>query len=186
LPTESTLTLRSLPYLNQISLIESISRVLPYGVQLVVREHPSWRSHFPFKFLLELKKLSNVRLVSPKIPIHEIVENSIGVVTYNSTTGIEALMYGKPVLSFSPNVYYKLHPAAYFCANLYNLGAALTALINTKVLSRDTIIYIKKLFSISSDIQLGSDFFYNDNDAIAKSKKFSRHLAKAINWCEST
>jgi len=55
LTTEATISLRGLPYLTQTSLIESISRVLPYGYFLYVREHPSWRDDFKFE---HLKKLS--------------------------------------------------------------------------------------------------------------------------------
>jgi hypothetical protein len=183
LTTEATIALRGLPYLRQISLIESISRVLPFGVYLYVREHPMWRDMFAFKYLYTLSKLPNVRVISTKIPIHTVLENSKGVVTYNATTGIEALMHGKPVLSFSPNVYYGLHTAVDYCDNLYKLGAKLAKLVNTKVDREETVRYLHKMFRISNDVPLEAETFMSKDDAKNKAEKLSRHLATAFQMC---
>lgn len=183
LTTEATISLRGLPYLTQTSLIESISRVLPYGYFLYVREHPSWRNDFKLEHLKKLSELPNVRVISTSVPIHTILRNSKGVITYNATTGIEALMHGKPVLSFSPNIYYPLHPGADYCSDLYELGAKLARLVNMNVERADTINYLQKMFQITNDIPLEAETFFSKQDAVEKAEKLSHHLKEAFDMC---
>lgn len=182
LPTESTMALRALPYMTQISLIESISRVLPDGHFLYVREHPKWKKRFPFFYLKTVKKMPSVRLVSPEVPISEIIKNSRGVLTYNATTGIEALMYGKPVLSFSPNVYHGLHPSADYCSDLYELGQKLLKLINAKVNKEDTYRYVFNLMRSTTKISLFAGTFFSEEDSAKKAPIFVRDLIGSINY----
>ena len=177
---ESTMGLRSLPYVNQTALIEMLSRVLPYGYTLYVREHPHWPKTFPYNYLKTMKKLPNVRILSPRISIHKILRNASGVLVYNSNTGHEALMYGKPVLSFASNLYYERHPAVLYCDNLYLLGEKLVELINTKVNPLDTENYIYDLFINSIDFGLGSNLFTSKEDALARANDFSHYFSKCL------
>jgi len=109
------------------------------------------------------------------------LRNARGVLVYNSTTGIEALMHGKPVLSFASNIYYKHHPAVLHCTDLYELGEKLTQLVNTKVDRNDTIKYLQKMRRISIDFLLGSDMFLSEEDAKEKAIKYSQLMIKGIN-----
>jgi hypothetical protein len=183
LTTEATISLRGLPYLTQTSLIESISRVLPYGYFLYVREHPSWRDKYKYEHVKKLFELPNVRVISTDVPTHTILRNSNGVITYNATTGIEALMHGKPVLSFSPNIYYPLHPAADYCSDLYELAAKLVRLVNMNVEREDTVRYLQKMFQITNDIPMEAESFLSKHDAVEKAEKLSGHLKIAFEMC---
>ena len=178
---ESTMGLRSLPYINQTVLVEILSRVLPYGYTLYVREHPHWPKRFPYIYLKKCNTYPNVRLLSPKISIHNILKNSSGVLVYNSNTGIEALIYGKPVLSFASNIYYKHHPAVLYCADIYETSKMLVQLINTKVGKKDTIKYLQKLHQVSIDFNIGSDLFLSEDDSKEKAIKFVQLMIKGIN-----
>jgi len=180
---ESTMVLRSMPYVNQAVLIEMLSRVLPYGYTLYIREHPHWPKTFPIKYLYKCKSFPNVKLLSPKISIHDILANSDGVLVYNSNTGIEALMHGKPVLSFASNIYYTHHPSVLHCLDLYELGEKLSVLINMEVKEKDTINYIKKMMCVSIDLSLGSHFFISKDDSKDKTTIFANYLAKAVDTC---
>ncbi|MDA3778909.1 MAG: hypothetical protein PF487_01550 [Bacteroidales bacterium] len=180
---ESTMALRSMPFTNQTALIEMISRVLPYNHFLYIREHPHWSWTFPAKYLAIAKSYPNVRLISPNISIHEILKNAKGILTYNATTGIEALIYNKPVLSFSSNLYNKHHPAVDYCSDLFELGEKLSNLTNRNVSKVDTYRYIQKIMTYSNDVRLGSDCFFSKEDSILKAKSFSSHFSKAIFWC---
>jgi hypothetical protein len=178
---ESTMGLRSMPYVNQTALIEMLSRVLPYGYTLYVREHPHWPKTYPYSYLKKCKAYPNVRLLSPNISIHDVLKGSNGVIVYNSNTGIEALMHGKPVLSFASNIYYKLHPAVIHCTNLYGLGKKLSQLINIKVDRDDTLKYLQKMQCVSSDFLMGADMFISEDDAKEKANQYSQILIKGIN-----
>ncbi len=177
---ESTMVLRSQPFTNQIALVEMISRVLPYNYVLYVREHPHWPNRFPASYIKQVKKLTNVRLISPKISIHDILKGTSGVLTYNATTGIEALIYGKPVLSFASNIYYKHHSGVDNCNDLFELGKKLSQLINRKVNNEETIHYIYKLKKNSISFNLNSGNFFPKEDAASKASMFSKFLIAAI------
>lgn len=183
---ESTMALRAMPYTNQVCLVEMISRVLPYGYYLYVRGHPHWPKTFKASYLNKARRLPNVRLISDNISIHEIIRNSKGILTYNANTGIEALIYGKPVLSFASNIYYGQHPGVEFCSNLFDLGAKLTTLANKEITDEDTYRYIHKLMHVSFDMLLGSSFFLSEEDAREKAGKFAANLIGAINWCKNS
>jgi len=177
---ESTMGLRSLPYVNQVALVEIISRVLPFGYTLYVREHPHWPERFPYSYMKQCTKYPNVRVISPNISIHDILKDAGGVIVYNSNTGIEALLYEKPVLSFSANIYYGLHPSVLHCTDLFDVGELLVKLINTKVSRDDTIEYVKRMLVSTLDMTLGSDTFLSTDDADEKAVRFARFLAKSM------
>ena len=177
---ESTMALRSQPFMNQIALVEMISRVLPYNLVLYVREHPHWPRTFSYKYLKSVKKLSNVKLISPKISVHDILKNTTGVITYNATTGIEALLYNKPVLSFASNIYSDHHSGVDKCLDLYDLGKKLSQLSNRKVSHEETINYIYKLKNNNLSFGLGSYNFYSEKDSREKAIAFSLFLENSI------
>jgi len=178
---ESTMALRSMPYVNQTALIEILSRVLPYGYTLYVREHPHWPKTYPYSYLKKCKAYPNVKLLSPNISIHDVLKGSSGVIVYNSNTGVEALMHGKPVLSFASNLYYKLHPAVIHCTNLYGLGKKLSQLINIRVDRDDTLRYLQKMQSVSTNVLMKSETFLSEDDAKEKANQYSQLLIKGIN-----
>ena len=184
LSIESTVTYKAFPYTNQIALIEMISRVLPYNHFLYVREHPHWPEYYSYKFLKTLKSFPNVKIISPEISIHDILSKSKGVITLNSTTGVEALMHGKPVLSFSSNLYQGYHSSAIKCSNLFELGEKLAELINTDVSQQETISYINRLKNNSLSMCLGSYNFYSNKDSQNKANIFAIYFKNIISKLE--
>ena len=184
LSIESTVTYKAFPYTNQIALVEMISRVLPYNHFLYVREHPHWPEYYSYKFLKTLKSFPNVKIISPEISIHDILSKSKGVITLNSTTGVEALMHGKPVLSFSSNLYQGYHSSAITCSNLFELGEKLAELINTGVSQQETISYINRLKNNSLTMGLGSYNFYSNKDSQNKANIFAIYFKNIISKLE--
>lgn len=97
------------PFTNQIELVQSISRCLPVGVKLYIKPHPAYMgTDIRFTDLLHLSKLPNVRVIHPLISPIKLIRNSIGVITLNSTTGFEAMIQDKPVISLGHDFY--CHP----------------------------------------------------------------------------
>jgi len=179
---ESTMALRAQPYTNQTVLVEMISRLLPHNHTLYVRAHPHWPDTYSYSYLSKMKKFPGVKIISDKISVHDIIKDSKGILTYTATTGIEALIYNKPVLSFASNIYIQ-HPAVNYCEDLYKLGEKLTKVINTKVRKKDTISFIAKMNTVSIDFLLGADCFSSILDTEVKATTFSDFLHKSIMWC---
>lgn len=180
---ESTMALRAQPYTNQTVLVEMISRVLPYNYTLYVRAHPHWPDTYPYSYLSKMKKYPNVKIISDQIPAHDIVKNAKAILTYNATTGIEALIYKKPVLSFASSIY-KEHPAVHYCSDLFELGKKLARVVNAKVNQEDTLNYLSKMNSVSIGFRLGSDCFSSDSDSSNKARVFAEFMDKSIHWCK--
>ena len=174
LTTESHVALHSYPFLNQVSIIETISRALPYGYRLYVKPHPWWEHTISLGTIRQLKRIPFVRLINPHCPIKTIISNSSGLVTLNATTGVEALIMGKPVIALSEvNSYVNFHPCAQRCSNMYQLPRMIRNMIDSEVKIDDTIEYIAKMFSISSDIRMEGDRFISEADATSKAKEFA-------------
>jgi hypothetical protein len=179
--TESTVTYKSMPYTNQKNLIEMISRVLPYNYYLYVREHPHWPKLYKYNFLKSITNFPNIKIISPDVSIHDIISNSKGILSLSSTTGIEALMYGKPVLSFASNIYTGYHSSAIYCQNLYELDKKIVELINTNVDEDETVKYINRLKNNSVSVGLGSYNFYSEKDSQKKANTYAKYFKNIIN-----
>jgi len=101
IPESSTLTLAPF-YINEITIIEQVSKSLPAGWSLYVKEHQSMVGERAIKFYKQIKKLSNVKIVQynyyddPK----PWIEHSEGVVSVSGTSAYEAAMLGKKAIVF--------------------------------------------------------------------------------------
>jgi hypothetical protein len=90
---------------DQVSLAEQVADALPPGYDLVVKEHPLSIGRNPLSLLRRLNRVGNVRLVHPRESSHELIEQSEAVAVISSTVGLEALLYGKPVLTLGQPFY---------------------------------------------------------------------------------
>jgi hypothetical protein len=182
LTTESHVALHSFPFLNQVNVIETISRALPFGYSLYVKPHPWWSHKISLGSLKQISNFPSVKLLSPDISIKKIIKKSRGVVTLNATTGIEALVLGKPVVALSQvNSYTEMHPNATRCIDLYELPSMLVNMVNSRVNIQDTDNYMLKMFKLSSNIRFEADRFLSDDDATKKALLFSKYILKVIN-----
>jgi len=87
---------------DQASLIEQVADALPHGWDILLKEHPMSVGR---NRLSLLRRIPNARLVSPWVNSHELMQRAEAVVVISSTVGLEALMYGKPVLTMGQPFY---------------------------------------------------------------------------------
>jgi len=181
LQTESHVALHSYPYMNQINVIESISRSLPYGYTLYVKPHPWWAHNLQLSTIKQIKKIPSVKLIHPNNPIKKIIKFSKGIVTLNATTGIEALVFGKPVIALSQvNSYTEFHQKAARCTDLYRLSSMVVKMVNQKVNNDETLKYLLKMFNLTSNIRFEAERFLSKEDAESKAMQFSEYMRKVI------
>lgn len=99
---ESTTFVKAPMYVNELNIIEAISKALPIDWKLYVKEHQAMLGERETGFYEAVKKLPNVRLVSinyykdPK----PWIAKSQGVVTITGTGAYEAAILGKKSLIF--------------------------------------------------------------------------------------
>lgn len=101
IPESSTLT-KSPFYINELMVIEQVSKSLPAGWLLYVKEHQAMIGQRSLKFYKKANSLHNVKMVSinfykdPK----PWIENSEGVITITGTSAYEAALLGKKSIIF--------------------------------------------------------------------------------------
>lgn len=99
---ESTTFVKSPFYIDEKYIIEQISKSLPIGWKLYVKEHQAMLGERPLSFYKKIAKLPNVKIVQlnyyndPK----PWITNSKGVITITGTTAYEAALLGKKAIVF--------------------------------------------------------------------------------------
>ena len=96
---ESTVDVFSTFWRDQLFLIKWVAAALPANFWLYVKENPNMAiGTRPWGFYKQIASIPGVRLCATGMNSYEIIEKCRGVVTLAGTTGLEALMLGKPVL----------------------------------------------------------------------------------------
>jgi hypothetical protein len=99
-------------YLDQVSLIEDISKSLPVGYRLYVKEHVSNRGRRPLSFYRRIKDTFGVRLLGPDVDNWALIQNAAAVAVITGTMGWEGILFGRPVVTFG-EVFFNMYPDVY-------------------------------------------------------------------------
>jgi capsule polysaccharide modification protein KpsS len=126
---ETTLLISNHQFFHQERLIELISKNLPAGYWLYVKGHPGYLGGHELSSFRSIKKLPNVRQINPLIPARNLIQDSVGVAVSVGTSGWEALMMGKPVLSFGIN-YYDASELTHKVNNLDQMDEVIRHIVN--------------------------------------------------------
>jgi len=102
---ESTTLIHGKWYVDQASLIENISKSTPITHKIYVKEHPNGYGNRSLQFYKRIKRLQNVRLISPHENTFNLIRGCSLVATITGTTGWEALLFQKPVITFGNRFY---------------------------------------------------------------------------------
>lgn len=101
-PEQSTLA-QGIWHVNQVALVENISKSLPLGYTLVVKEHPWGRGNRPRWQYEHLAGFYNVRFCDA--PAKEIIKRVDAVVAVSGTVAMEALVFDKPTVLLGRNFF---------------------------------------------------------------------------------
>lgn len=110
-PESSTMVQAPL-YVDQLSLLRDIGTSLPAGYRLYVKEHVSSRGRRPIDYYAAIRAIPAARLLGPDEDTWTLIREAAAVAVITGTVGWEALMFGKPVLTFG-EVYFNMHPSVY-------------------------------------------------------------------------
>ncbi len=105
-PMDVALTVRAPLFVDQYYLIDYISRNIPNGYVLAIKEHPAMIGVVEYnriKTLLE--RNDNIVFLNPDINNHEVMTKMDLLLTVNSKTGAESLMQGKKVICLGDAFY---------------------------------------------------------------------------------
>jgi hypothetical protein len=101
-PEQSTLA-QGIWHVNQVALVENISKSLPLGYTLVVKEHPWGRGNRPRWQYEHLAGFYNV--VFCDAPAKEIIKRVDAVIAVSGTVAMEALVFDKPTVLLGRNFF---------------------------------------------------------------------------------
>lgn len=101
-PEQSTLA-QGIWHVNQIALIENLSKSLPLGYTLVIKEHPWGRGNRPLWQYEHLAGFYNI--VFCDAPAKEIIKRVDAVIAVSGTVAMEGLIFDKPTVLLGRNFF---------------------------------------------------------------------------------
>ena len=141
---EATTDIWSAYYTDQLMTIQHIAKSLPIDCKLYVKEHYAVLGSKPINFYKRIQKLPNVVLIDPWLGINELIKNSQAITILTGTTGLEAIIWEKPVIIFG-RVFFDIYPDLLKVSNIAELPEIINhALNHFKV---DQNIYKKYIYS---------------------------------------
>jgi hypothetical protein len=104
-PEASTATTSPL-FVNLVSTIELISKSLPIGYTLIVKEHPvAPKGRRNLNTYRRINSFHNVSIVNSKVNGKDLIRNSELIIGFGGTTLIESILLGKKILIFEDAFY---------------------------------------------------------------------------------
>ncbi|MGE0444233.1 MAG: hypothetical protein AB7P99_03330 [Vicinamibacterales bacterium] len=92
-------------FVNQVAVIENLAKTLPIDHLLYVKEHKASLGRRPLGYYQAIRRIPNVRLLSPFLDSHTLIKAASAVCVISSTVGWEALLYEKPVITLGDVCY---------------------------------------------------------------------------------
>jgi hypothetical protein len=146
-PHEAQITVVAPQYWNQVRTVENISKSLPAGYRLYVKEHPNLIGGTPLGHLKRITQLPNVKLLSPFESSLKIVEQSACVVTINSSVGWEAMLLKKPAINLG-RAFYEISGLTYSIRGFHKLPETIKKAIHENPVKENVLIkFVDAIFA---------------------------------------
>ncbi len=160
---ESSTTILSPIYINELFIIEALSKSVKSDQFIVVKEHWSMLGFRALGFYERIKKLPNVILIDPeqdKTPRYYI-ENSDLIVTISGSAALEGAMMGKNSLVFSDVIYGLLSSV-----RKIHIDSSLKEIIQEHIKyvmpQREKLAYFKLITELGERVEMKKLFFPPD------------------------
>jgi len=157
---------------NVYEAIVWLSKSLPAGTILVIKEHPislAVRSIYFYKFL---SKIPNIKFAHIDSLSHDWIQHSTLISTITGSVGTEAVYYNKPVISFGKHQLINHLPSVEYVSNYDETKVAVNRLLDIK---NKTIFRISK--SCLHEAILQSSIELPDFKRCSKSNKLEPNIA---------
>ena len=119
---EYSTNIQATMWMNNINIIESLSKSIPHDWYIYVKDHPGMLMDRirPKNYYFDIKKYPNVRFLNINIESNKIILNSKAVLSTSGTTAFDAMLLGKPVIETRKNVWSGLKLSK-ICTDVENL-----------------------------------------------------------------
>lgn len=162
---------------QQASSVEFVSKALPAGMKLVVKEHPYMLGVREARHYPEFHRWYNVDFVRPGLSQFELIQKCRLVLTLCGTVGLEALFFSKPVIALTDS-YYGYFRQIRNIRSFPDLESEIPALISSFKLDETGLV--EDLALLLYSIHTGAIYFLIDDDARVIGKENLDLLASSI------
>lgn len=139
-PHDVQLTSRSRLFYFQEGFVEYLSRIIPYGHKLYIKEHPASIGGHSFPVLRNvIKQHNNVILIHPRTNSYDLIKNAELIISINSKVGFEAIMQGEKVVVVG-DAFYKHKGVTYDVDNLNDLEKVINVALNSEAPTKEKIM----------------------------------------------
>ena len=175
-------TLRAVQFFRQDYTAELISKSLPNGLKLYIKQHPHGAGLIPFKQINKIANLPNTRLVPPDINSHDLIEKSQAVITINSDVGWEGILHQKPVVVLD-KPFYSHKGITFDVDDVIDLRTYIEKAISAKKIPKDKILTV--VHAVLESQYPGSFFKPGTVDFNLDKENIRKITQSAINEIES-
>lgn len=140
-PIDSQIAFRGRHFSDQIATARIIASNLPAGTHLLVKEHPVFPGMTSIRDLRLLESMyPNTVYVDYSQRFTDLVQDAVGVITVNSTAGLETMIHGVPVAVLG-EAFYRDKPFVYSISYLWEMTDVMKdMLINPRIPSNQQVI----------------------------------------------
>tara|TARA_Y100001960_G_scaffold327867_1_gene415304 strand:- start:209 stop:1648 length:1440 start_codon:yes stop_codon:yes gene_type:complete len=127
---EVLLSAQTPEFFDQISIIQQVSKELPVGTYLAVKDHVPALGYRDQSFYRMMDTMPNVILIDPSEFGLPIIKNARAVVSLLGRSAFEAASFGIPVLAFSPSLFFGYLPHVIVSTNFSDVKKNLRTLLS--------------------------------------------------------
>lgn len=109
---------------NQAYIINTISKLIPYGYKLIVKPNQNGLGEFGSSFYNQIDA-HNVIVVDPRVDSKDLIKISDITFSITGTSALEAGMFGKKAITFNKLFFSRLKGVCY-CGDINNLKSLIT------------------------------------------------------------
>lgn len=150
---EASLSVFNTQNTNQLHIIEQISKAIPVGHTLYVKEHIPVLGSRPKGFYDAINAMPDVKLINPFMDNLFITKHADTVITLSGTVGWEAIMFQRPTVVIGQAQYKSIAQGFVNCNNLNDLKHAMSVAKETQMVDRGEIAaYLACLFDNVIDL----------------------------------
>lgn len=128
---DSCVLIDAIKFYDQLKWVKLISKALPEGYCLYIKEHPVETGTMPIKWIKNMYNLPKVKILKPSINAHDLIKNAKAVAVISSSVGWETIIYDKPLVVLG-DPFFKLDGLTLNMEDEKDLPRLLKKAINTK------------------------------------------------------
>ena len=179
-PEASTMVLSPM-HTDQIAVVEALSKSLPLGMNLVVKEHIPMLGHRPRGYYKRISRMPGVILASPFEDSLSLIKQASLTCVITGTAAWEAMLLQKPTLIIGNSPYMAIGQGFVYCPDLSSLPKAVSEALNIPPADDERLaLYIAALLDQSFDFPTETFWGNVNKDVVQQNQKILNNICDRI------